>query len=810
MMSKKTNIFILILTLLLDLSFFPSNTYAQKTNITLSGEVKDKTTQAVMPFVTISLKAQKKGTFVMGTLSDESGRYVLSNVKPASYSLSITYIGYKTFETEVFVGSVSDFLRIPQINLVEEIKQLSELTVTAKQDLVDTKMDKKSFSVADNISQSGGSILQAMQNLPGVTLQDGKLQLRGSDKVAVLMDGKQTALTGFGNQYGLDNIPATAIERIEIINNPTAKYDANGNAGIINIIYKKEKKEGLNGKIGLTGGLGALGIKRENLPTIRPQYQNTPKINPSFAINYRKNKSNVFLNADYLYTETLNKNEFTDRIYNNGKRIQQQLKRNRNTTFITTKTGIDYSINDKNSISVSGLFGTEKIIDRGDEPFFNTDLSERFRLWQFLEDELKTTAMGTATYIRKYAQPGKSLNVGINYTFHREDEKYFFDNINPTFTGNDAFKLLSDEKVADFNLDFTQPLHNGSFESGVKLRRRTIPTNMQFFQGLNSPLDKDAGGKATYSETIPAAYGNYLFETKKIEAEIGLRIEYVNLNYAVDPKHNTYKSDGYNYTQPFPNFRVGLKLNDRNKLTFFYNRRVDRPNEVDIRIFPKYDDGEIVKVGNPALKPHFTNSLELGFKSNITKGYVYSALYHRLTNGSITRISSIVPGSTIIYAVFQNAGLSANSGIETVLSQELSKAFSFTANFNIFRNKINAFTVKNLYPKPNTFTAQTQKLISGNAKISTLAHFKNKLDWQVSAVYLAADLIPQGKIGARFSLDTGLKKTLKNGKSEITLNANDLLNTMITNRQISGDGFSYVSKDYYETQVVRLGYTCKF
>ncbi|MFB0945696.1 MAG: TonB-dependent receptor, partial [Spirosomataceae bacterium] len=193
------------------------------------------------------------------------------------------------------------------------------------------------------------------------------------------------ALTGFGNQNGLDNIPASAIERIEIINNPSAKFDANGNAGIINIIYKKNKQEGFNGKIGLAGGLGALWVKRENLPNIRPQYTNTPKINPSLSLNYRKNKVNVFLNADYLYTETLNKNEFTTRFYDDGSVINQQLKRNRNTHFLTTKMGVDYAFNDKNTLTVSGLLGIEKIIDRGDQPFFDKDFSERLRLWQFLE-----------------------------------------------------------------------------------------------------------------------------------------------------------------------------------------------------------------------------------------------------------------------------------------------------------------------------------------------------------------------------------------------------------------------------------------
>ena len=165
------------------------------------------------------------------------------------------------------MGSLSNFLDLATISLLQDASALGEIVVTAKQDALSMQMDRKTFAVADNISQSGGSVLQAMQNLPSVTTQDGKVQLRGNDKVTILIDGKQTGLTGFGSQSGLDNIPASAIEKIEIINNPSAKYDANGNAGIINIIYKKNKKEGFNGKVGFTGGLGALWVRKENLPT---------------------------------------------------------------------------------------------------------------------------------------------------------------------------------------------------------------------------------------------------------------------------------------------------------------------------------------------------------------------------------------------------------------------------------------------------------------------------------------------------------------------------------------------------------------
>ncbi len=799
-----------LISLVILVTVLTSYSFGQNNGVTISGLIKDKANKSALSYVNVVLKTEKDSAFVTGTVSNEEGRFTLSNIKPNNYYFEISFIGYITKRQTIYVGSLSEFLDISTINLEEDNKTLGEVVISAKQDEVGDKMDKKSFKVEDNIGQSGGSALQTMQNLPGVTVQDGKVQLRGNNKVTVLIDGKQTALTGFGSQSGLDNIPASAIEKIEIINNPSSKYDANGNAGIINILMKKNKQEGFNGKVGFTTGLGSLWVRQENLPTIRPQYQFTPKINPSLSINYRKKKINVFFQADNLYTQTLNKNEFVTRSYDDGTIINQQLKRNRNTNFFTSKTGFDWSMNQNNTLTISTLFGREKIIDRGDQPFFNADNTERQRLWQFLEDELKTTIMATAAYQHKFKQAGHFLNIGLNYSFHREDEKYFYDNYLPTTNGTDAFKLLSDEQVYDFNFDYIKPLKYGRIETGVKIRNRNIPTNMQFIPGVNSVLDINAGGWATYKELIPAIYGNYIFENKEWEAELGLRIEYVKIQYDVNPNHNTYKSDGYNYLQPFPNVRLAYKINDHNKISLFYNRRVDRPNEVDIRIFPKYDDAEIIKVGNPALRPQFTNSFELGYKTSWNKGYFYSASYHRFADGTITRISSIAPNSNLIYAIFQNAGRSYNTGLEVVLSQEVAKWYSFNLNVNGYHNQINAFRVENKYPVPNTFSADKQEIISGNIKVNNSFHLPKNFDVQLTLIYLAPDIIPQGKIAQRFSLDLGIKKSLNKGKGELLLNVTDILNTMIIKKEIQGQGFKYISTDYYETQVIRLGYSYKF
>ncbi|AEI48064.1 TonB-dependent receptor domain-containing protein [Runella slithyformis] len=793
------------------LTFCTSALWAQTKGTVLSGKIRDAQTKAALSFVNIVLKTDTDSTFVAGTITNEEGIFSLPSVKKGKYKLTASFVGYLVTKQTVSVGQLSDFLDLGTIDMPEDLRILEEVKVVAQQQGIAGTMDKKTFTTADNISQSGGSVLQMMNNLPGITTsQEGKIQLRGSDKVVVLIDGKQTALTGFGSQTGLDNLPASAIEKIEIINNPSAKYDANGNAGIINIIFKKNDQYGRNGKVGLAAGLGALWVRKENLPTIRPQFQNTPKLNPSFSLNHRRQKANIFLQGDWLYTQTLNKNEFSTRTYATGESILQQIKRNRTTTYATVKTGMDYAFNTNNTLTVSGLFNREKILDNGDNPYFKGDFSNRYRLWQFLEDEVKYTAMATAVFVHKFSQPGRLLNFNYNYTFHREDEKYFFTNTLPASTGTDSFKLLSDEQVSDFNIDYIRPLRQGRLETGVKLRRRSIPVNMQFFPGQNSPLDVNAGGWANYYETIPAAYGNYVFENDHIELESGLRVEYVNVNYDVNPNHNTYKSDGYNYTQPFPNLRLAYKLNEKNKISFFFNRRVDRPNEVDIRIFPKYDEPELIKVGNPALKPQFTSSFEVGYKTNWQNGNLYAAAYQRITDGTITRIATQVPGSVLLYNIFQNIGRSYNTGIEMVWQQQLTKPVSLNASVNIYQNTINAFSVTNKYPVPTTYTADKQQLMSGNVKLNSLAHLSNGFDVQVSAVYLAPDLIPQGRIEKRFSLDLGVKKNVQKGKGDIFLNTTDLLNTMQIRKKITGTGFVLQSADYYETQVVRIGYNRKF
>ncbi|MEZ4376901.1 MAG: TonB-dependent receptor [Gemmatimonadales bacterium] len=798
--------------LLLALMMIPTLATAQAVGrVTLSGRLQDAASGAPIRTVTVQLRRASDSGFVGGRLTDSTGAFTFTGLASGDYLLSARWIGYAPLDRQVFVGALSQFLDLGVLPMEPRAVTLDELEVTATREALAEAMDRKSYTVADNIAQTGGSVLQAIAALPGVAItQDGKLQLRGSDKVAVLIDGKQTALTGVASQLGLDNLPASAIARIELITNPGAKYDANASAGIINLILKEEDRDGLNGKVGFVGGAGALWTRRDNLPGVQDPSRFTAKLNPSVSLNYRAGGTALFVRGDLLHSPTVNKNEFATRTYADGAVIRQQILRNRRTDYATVNLGVDQAVGARTTLNVSGLFNREKILDDGDNPYFAESLDNRVRLWQFLEDEVKYTAFGSAVLTHRFAEPGRTLTITGNYSFHREDEQYFFTNTLPDFTGRDAFKLLSDEHVYDLAAEYVRPLARGRLELGAKARYRSIPVDMQFFPGERSPIDSGAGGWATYRERIPAVYATYVLEGPTFELESGLRLEAVLLDYDVNPDHNTYQSDGYDYYRPFPTVRLAWKPDATRKVSLFVSRRVDRPNEVDIRIFPKYDEPELIKVGNPGLRPQFTTSVDLGYRTAWATGSLYAAGYHRIIDATITRIATQAPGSTLLYNVFQNAGRSRLTGGEVVWQQTISPAVSFSANANIYRTTIGAFTVVNRYPVPVTYSAEAASLTSGNLKINASLLLPGGTEAKVTSSYLAPDLFPQGRIGARYSLDLGVRRAVQGGRGEVTFNAVDLLNTMQVRRTVTGTDFTYASTDYLETQVVRLGYAWSF
>ncbi len=803
--------FMVKVSILFSLVFFSFGIVSMgQTRVTVFGKVVDKSNEKPLPSVNITLNTAKDSTIVNGAVTDEKGNFKIEDIRPQKYYLNITYVGYRTHQESVYIGEQSENLNIGKIKLEENSTELSEVTVSGRRDMVGNRMDKKIISADQNITQSGGSMLQALRNLPGVTTDDDKVKLRGSDKVLILIDGRQSAVTGIDNQGGLDDIPASDIDKIEIINNPSARHEANGSAGIINIITKKEKRTGLNGELGISAGLGGLWKRKDNYPEVSPQSLRTPKISPSASINYRTEKINLFAKVDDRYGKVQHSNRFTTRTYKDGSVVKQQFKRDKEANHIDGTTGMDWFIDGNNTLTLAGSFTLKSKTNDGEEPVFNEDLSERKRLWTMTEDDHKNTAAVTANYEHRFEEAGHKLEMNLDYSLTHSHKKYNFINILPHSEGTDAFDYQSKEHIYSFGLDYTRPLKYGKLETGAKIRYRNIPSDMDFMPGKNSVIDPDAGGWAEYKELIPAVYANYDVETENWIAELGLRMEYMHINSEVNPNHPVYESRGYHYFEPFVNAQVGYKFNENNRLSLFYNRRVDRPTVEELRIFPKYDDAEILEIGNPGLIPQFTNEVELGFKTSWEKGYLFSAAYHRIEKNTIQQISTGSPDNDLIYDIFQNAGKSYFTGVEMVFTQNITDGYDLELNGNIYRHQINAFTVENLYPVPQTYTGEEQTNVSGNVKLNNNFDFSHGFRAQLTGIYIAPDRIPQGKEGQRFSLDLGLKKSIQAGQGEIYFNATDLLNTMRPKKTVTGEDFSYTEVDYKETQIFRIGYNYKF
>lgn len=383
---------------------------AQET-IIITGQIIDQETKEILPFVSVSVNNEITNEIVTGTITDDFGRFEIKDLVTGKYIVNITYLGFETVHRKIASGGLNPIFDLGKIELKPSAEALDEVMIEAKRATVNSALDKKTFSLADNVAQSGGSVLDAMKTMPGVAFdQEGKVVLRGSDKVVVLIDGKQSSLTGFGNQKGLSNIPASNIERIEIINNPSAKYDANGFAGIVNIIYKKEKQTGLNGNVGLSFGLGVLSKRKEDTPTDLGSYSVNPKLIPSLNLNYRTKNLNYFSQSEFIIQEALPNNEFTTRNYDDGRNIISQVPENRRQFRSIITGGIDWELSDNDAITFSAMFDREKHIDTSQVAFINLDNNVRNRLF-ILGKKKKLRVISTLLPI-------------TNIIFHKQDIRY--------------------------------------------------------------------------------------------------------------------------------------------------------------------------------------------------------------------------------------------------------------------------------------------------------------------------------------------------------------------------------------------------
>jgi len=791
-----------------------SSLQAQK-ETTVSGKILEAGTLAPLPYVTIIVIDRSSKISITGALTDQQGRFTIVGIEPGNYIISCSFLGYESKDIPLLIGEKNDIYDVGKFELQTNTQELDEVTISAKKEIESAALDKKTFSMDDNFAQTGGSVLDAMRGMPGVTVdQEGKIMLRGSDKVAILIDGKQSSLTGFGNQKGLDNIPTANIESIEIINNPSSKYDASGMAGIINIIYKKERSSGFNGDVGLTVGLGQLSKRKDDLPTSLGSYSMNPKIIPSLNLNYRTSKINAFFQSEILIQEKLPNNEFTTRHYDDGTTIFSQVPENRKQTQYILKGGLDWYIDDNNTLTFSSIFDYEHHIDTAQVPFINGSDMQRYRYWAWNEDEGTGFMNFRLDYKHEFEEPGHELSTSLQYTRGWEDEAYYLNDSSSIRESKDTTHLIATEHTIPFLIDYVKPLRSGRIEAGTKIQIRRIPITYEVGMGEKSVIYPGLGDWSEWGENIYAAYANYVHEKQKYDIEAGLRLEQTDVYYNL-PEENIYydENDAYDYFKAYPNVRFTFKINENNNISAFYNNRIDRPGEPELRIFPKYDDPELVKVGNPYLRPQFTQTFELAYKHFWNTGSIYLSGYHRLIEDHFLRIYAIDTTNqdySLINKIYQNVGPATNTGLEILITQSVGEVWKISGSLNWYKNVIDAYEGILLFPYERPFSIERTEDNTWDAKLNNQFELPKNLQLQLTLVYYADKNIPQGKQFARSSVDIGLKKGIWDDNGEITFSFSDLFNHFGIKQEIDGDGFKALYENYYETQVIRLGLTYKF
>jgi outer membrane cobalamin receptor len=754
------------------------------------------------------------GQSLSGALTTEDGRFRVQGLAPGEYRITITFPGFQPAMADVLVSPLNQSYDLGDIRLPRMENFQQEVTVTAEAVRV-AGVDSQVFRLDIGATQSTGSLLDALKGLPGVTVdQEGKVLLRGSDRVAVLIDGRQSSLTGFGSQRGLDSVTAANVEAIEIIHNPSARFDAAGMAGIINIIYKQEQQLGLSGDIGMALGFGQFTKQRDDLPTELGSYSNNEKIVPSLNLNYRTARTRSFVQGEFLVQDDLPNNEFHTRFYDDGRVIESQVPENREQIHYIVKVGSDWTVNPTSTMSVSGIYDFETHTDRAQVPFILTSTGQRERFWFWREKEDTGFANVTFNFKRLFATPGHELNLNAQYTRGWEDEAYFLNEVSPVREGNDNTHVVGIENTVPVTLDYVRPLRAGRLEVGTKLQRRWLPVTYTVGRGVRSVIYEGLGDSSDWDENIYAAYANLVRVQSRYSLEAGMRAEHTEVTYSVAPENVYYDhNDRYDYFELFPNAKLTYRLGQANRLIAAYNRRVDRPTEADLRIFPKYDDPELLKVGNPFLRPQFTHVLELGFARSWTAGSATTSLYHRDITDAYSRIYAIDasnPNYNIVNKIFENAGDSRQTGVQVVLEQQVTSPWRVSGSVNVFRNEIDAFETILLFPQRRPFALDASTVGTWDATMNNRFRMPRSGELNLNYVYYAKRNVPQGRQRSRSSLDVAAKWPVLNERAELLFTFTDIFNDFAIEQEIDGQGFRALYQNLLETQVATVGLRFRF
>jgi hypothetical protein len=656
---------------------------AQTSLTRLHGAIKNTDGNAVEAASVTLLTPEKKIAKV--AVSDKKGDFELLNIKPGSYIITISAVGYKPYaskEVLVAAGTTDLPIEVPAMALAE--KELSDVTVTGRKQIVETKIDRMVVNVDAMISNAGSTVLEVLEKSPGILVdRDGNISLKGKQGVMVLIDGRPSYLSGADLANVLRNMPSNQIDQIEIMTQPPAKYDASGNAGLINIKTKKNKANGFNGSVSLS--------------YIQGVYPKSPN---SINLNWRRNKVNMFMNYGYSYWEGFNELSIA-RKFGNGNggvssvfdQVSDGKSYGRNHNF---KVGMDYNATAKTTLGVvvTGNFNpsdnytdSKTYIYTGDYAHLdsiNTATSHNDGNWKNIGVNLN----GRRTLKKK----GEEISADLDFLWY--GNSMFQDNHNqmtyPDGTPTQLPFLLtgdlpSDIKIYSFKTDYTLPLKGqASFEAGIKSSLVNTDNNAIYntYNHGKGQWEDDYGrsNHFLYDENINAAYINYRNQIKKWGIQAGLRLENTNGKGKQLANHSEFTR---HYTQLFPTLYISNKLDEKNTLSLSYGRRIERPSYQDMNPFQYFLDQFTYRQGNPYLLPQFTHNVEL---MHSFKGALTTTLNYTYTKDIINDILKQNDSSKVTFLTKDNIGERTNIGLAISYNAPITKWYTISFYTNGYHN----------------------------------------------------------------------------------------------------------------------------
>ena len=767
------NFLIIMLLLSVTSSAFSEGTNPLvKSKGTLKGFVIDVNVNQPLEYATISMVNKVDNKVVNGTITDETGFFKIKNIDFGTYKVNITFIGYKTKSIEsVSLKSNNDIVDLGQISLDPAVEILDEAVIVADRPTMTYKIDKKIINVSQQHTSASGTAVEILENIPSVTVDiEGNVSLRGSDSFTVLIDNKPSLLDP---SDALNQIPASSIENIEIITNPSAKYDPDGTAGIINIILKKSKLQGVSG-------------------VVNTNYGSHNSMGGDFLLSFRKEKLNFYIGADYnnrvmegesIKENMKTKNDTSYYVFSDG-----DMSRDRVSSGI--RGGIDFNLNALNSLSIGVRYGERS---RGKDSYSD------YREWispdptSFVSNYKNESESENAgdyysvniDYVHKFLKKGHLL-IG-QFVFDSEDSEDTditeLMDVNTVMSSGQKSIEKEPEKEYRIKLDYTLPIGDkNKFEAGYqgRLKSSDSENEMYLYNTMTGNYDfmTDFSHKVDSKNNIHALYSIYSSELGNFGYQLGLRGEYVDREISMVGENQDYT---LNRVDLFPTIHLSYNFIKDIQMMTSYTRRIKRPRSWYLEPFITWSDAYNVRMGNPALDPEYIDSYELSFQKKYERNLISVDAYYRMTNNKIERVKSVYEDYNNVYlSSVENVGKDYSFGTEIMFAFDAFKWWHLDLMANVYNYKVEGQLFDEDFSKES---------FNWNVRFNNLFKITKSTRLQLNMMYDSPTATAQGESEGGVMASLALKQDFFKNKLSATLQIRDLLNTAGHDFRTEGSGF---------------------